>query len=67
MIDDLKKADVIKRIVARNIEAKAWRSAAVEEATAYLDNSEKARRQDVVDYIRLEYNAAGANPLTGRW
>jgi hypothetical protein len=65
-IDNLKKADVIKRIVARSIDGKAWRSAAEQEAMAYLDKSEKGRRSDVIAYVKAEYDKAGAG-FNGRW
>jgi len=65
-IDGLKKADVIKRVVARNIAAKTWRSIAEQEALAYLDKSEKPHRRTVIDYVRAEYDAAGAGPM-GKW
>ena len=58
-IDTLKKSDAIKRTVARNIAAGAWLKVATDEATAWLDKSEKARRADVVAYVEGEYRAAG--------
>jgi hypothetical protein len=65
-IDALKKSDVIKRVVARNVAAKAWRSVAEKEALAYLDKSEKTCRAAVLAYVREQYDAAGAGPM-GRW
>ena len=58
-IDTLKKSDAIKRTVARNVAAGAWLKVATEEATAWLDKSEKSRRADVVAYVEGEYRAAG--------
>lgn len=58
-IDTLKKSDAIKRTVARNIAAGAWLKVATEEATAWLDKSEKSRRADVVAFVESEYRAAG--------
>ena len=65
-IDGLKKADVIKRIVTRSIESKAWRSQCETEALVYLEKSEKARKADVIAFIREQYDAAGAG-FSGRW
>ena len=65
-LDGIKKADAIIRVVARCVESKAWRSECEKEALAWLDKSEKARRADVVTYVREAYDAAGAGSA-GRW
>ena len=62
-IDTVKKADVIKRIVARSIASKAWRSACAEECLGY---AAKPERKTVEQYVRAEYDAAGAG-FSGRW
>lgn len=65
-LDGLKKADVIRRVVARNIEAKTWRSVTEREAVAWLDKSDMKRKDDVLAYVKAEYDAAGAG-FSGRW
>jgi hypothetical protein len=65
-IDGLAKADVIRRVVARNVAAKAWRSSAESEALAYLGKDERARKADVIAFVRSEFDAAGAG-FSGRW
>ena len=62
-IDTVKKSDTVKRIVARCIAAKTWRSACETEALAYAGKDE---RKTVTAYIRAEYDAAGAG-FSGRW
>ncbi len=58
-IENLKKSDTIRKVVARCIASKYWQSACADEATAFLDRSERGRRADVVAYIASEYAAAG--------
>lgn len=63
-IDDVKKAEVVRRIVARSIAEKAWRSTCEDECRAYA--SGKAEREAVSAYVRAEYDVAGAG-FAGRW
>ena len=62
-IDNVKKADVIKRIVARCIASKAWRAQC---ETECFDYCAKDERETVRAYVRAEYDAAGAG-FNGRW
>ncbi len=62
-IDTVARAEAIKRIVARSIASKAWRSSCVEEALGY---AAKTERKTVEQYVRAEYDAAGAG-FSGRW
>jgi hypothetical protein len=62
----LAKSDVIARIVANGKASKAWRSTVESEALAYLSKTEKARKGDVVAFVKEEFDAAGAGFL-GRW
>lgn len=59
MIDNLKKAEAIKKTVARMVRQGAWLSAAQKDAAAWLDRSEKDRRADVDRYVEEQYAAAG--------
>lgn len=58
-IDTLKKSDTIRKVVARCIGAGYWQRACADEAAAFLDRSERARRADVVAFVAAEYAAAG--------
>lgn len=58
--------DTVKRVVAGCISRKEWRSSAEQAAIAYLKKPTKAERQAVIDYVRAEYDAAGAGH-NGRW
>ena len=62
----LSKAEVIARVVANGIAAKAWRSSTESEALGYLAKAEKARKADVVAFVGAEFDAAGAG-FAGRW
>lgn len=58
-IDTLKKAETIRKIVARCISSGYWQSACADEATAFLDRSERSRRSEVIAFVADEYKAAG--------
>jgi hypothetical protein len=65
-LSGLAKAEVIARIVANGIASKAWRSSTESEALGCLAKAEKARKADVVAFVRAEFDAAGAG-FAGRW
>ena len=63
MDDTIKNAETIKRVVARCIASKTWRSECLKECIAYAF---KADRKAVEMYVTEQYAAAGATP-NGRW
>lgn len=62
-IDQVKKADVVKRIVVRCIASKVWKSECVAECNAYVTKDERAA---TMAYVNAEYEKAGAG-FNGRW
>ena len=65
-LSGLAKAEVIARIVSNGIASKAWRSSTESQALGCLAKAEKARKADVVAFVRAEFDAAGAG-FAGRW
>lgn len=60
---DIGKADVVEQIVARCVASKTWRSECLRECLAFAS---KPERKVVEEYVRSQYDAAGAG-FAGRW
>ena len=57
-------SETVQRVVAGCIERKEWRSSCEQAATGYA--KDKREKQAIRDYVRQQYDAAGAG-FSGRW
>ena len=60
-LENLKKAALIEKLVARFVREGGWQNACEKDATAWLDRSEKSRRGDVIAYVAEQYALAGVD------